>query len=74
VHDQFLQTMAAGTQASMDRAADVANSNHRMAQDMVDYSLDRQTVLNTNTGQIYKITNQVTVGGALQQVHGDGTP
>jgi len=73
VHDQFLQTMQEGTDRSMARAADVANSNHRMASDMVDYSLDRQTVLDTNTGRIYKITNQVTVGGALQQVHGDGS-
>jgi hypothetical protein len=31
-------------------------------------------VMNTNTGQIYKITNQVTPGGDLQQVHGNGTP
>ena len=35
-HNQFLQTMQEGTDRSMARAADVANSNHRMAQDMVD--------------------------------------
>ncbi len=45
-----------------------------MASDMVDYSLDRQTVVNSNNGQTYKITNQVTVGGDLQKVHGNGTP
>jgi hypothetical protein len=44
------------------------------ASDWVDYALDRQTVLNTNTGQVSKISNQVTVGGALEQVHGNGTP
>lgn len=54
--------------------ARVANSNHTMASDMVDYSLDRQTVVNSNNGQTYKITNQVTVGGDLQKVHGNGTP
>jgi hypothetical protein len=41
---------------------------------MVDYSLDRQTVLDTNTGQTGKISNQVTPGGSLQKVHADGTP
>jgi hypothetical protein len=73
-HDQFLQTMQEGTDRSMARAADVANSNHRAAQDMVDYSLDRQTILDTNTGNYYKVTNQVTPGGAAQRVHADGTP
>jgi len=31
-------------------------------------------VMSTNTGQTYKITNQVKAGGDLQQVHGNGTP
>jgi len=44
------------------------------ASDVVDYALNQQTVMNTNTGQVYKLPNQVTVGGALQQVHGNGTP
>jgi hypothetical protein len=74
VHDQFLQTMQEGTDRSMARAADIANSNHRLAGDMVDFSLDRQTVIETNTGGYVKITNQVTPGGALQKVHADGTP
>jgi len=73
-HDQFLQTMQEGTDRSMARAAEVANSNHRMAQDMVDYSLDRQTVLDTATGQVGKISNQVTPGAPLVKVHADGTP
>jgi hypothetical protein len=45
-----------------------------MAQDMVDYSLDRQTVLDTATGQVGKISNQVTPGAPLVKVHADGTP
>jgi hypothetical protein len=74
VHDQFLRTMEAGTQASMDHAAEVANSNHRMAQDMVDYSLDRQTILDTTTGTYYKVTNELTPGGTVIKTHADGSP
>ncbi|HEY1902993.1 MAG TPA: hypothetical protein VGG56_11200 [Terracidiphilus sp.] len=44
------------------------------ASDVVDYALNQQTVMDTNTGQVYKLPNQVTVSGALQQVHGNGTP
>jgi hypothetical protein len=73
-HNEFLQTMQEGTDRSMANAAQIANSNHRSAQDMVDYSLDRQTVLDTTTGQAWKISNQVTPGGAVQKVHADGTP
>ena len=74
MHDQFMQGMQenfqhyqAGVQANW-AARDASTS------DWVDFALDRQTVMNTNTGQIYKITNQVTPGGDLQQVHGKGTP
>ena len=57
MHEQFLATMQAGTDRSMARAAQVANSNHRMAQDWVDYSLDRQTVLDPATGQVSKVSS-----------------
>jgi hypothetical protein len=57
MHEQFMQNMQAGTDRSMARAAEVANSNHRMAQDMVDYSLDRQTVMDPGTGQISKVSS-----------------
>jgi hypothetical protein len=73
-HDQFLQTMQEGTDRSMARAAEASQSSHRMAQDMVDYSLDRQTILDTNTGTYYKVTNQVTPGGSVVKTHADGTP
>jgi hypothetical protein len=73
-HNQFMQTMQEGTDRSMARAADVANSNHRAAQDMVDYSLDRQTILDTNTGTYYKVTNQLTPGGTVIKTHADGSP
>jgi hypothetical protein len=74
VHDQFLRTMQEGTDQSMAHAAEVANSNHRAAQDMVDYSLDRQTILDTTTGTYYKVTNQLTAGGTVIKTHADGSP
>lgn len=73
-HDQFLATMQAGTDRSIANANAAMNARSTAASDMVDYSLDRQTVMNTNTGAIYKITNQVTPGAPLEKVHGDGTP
>ena len=60
MHEQFLSTMQRGTDMSMQRAADVANSNHRMAQDVVDYALDRQTVRDPATGQISKVSSSST--------------
>jgi hypothetical protein len=73
-HDQFLATMQEGTNRSISNATAAMNARSTAASDMVDYSLDRQTVMNTNTGAIYKITNQVTPGAPLEKVHGDGTP
>ena len=52
--------------------ARVANSNHTMASDMVDYSLDRRTLMDTNTGVVYKTGNQVTPGTSQVPVHGNG--
>ncbi len=74
MHDQFMATMQAGTDASMARANASMNARSTAASDWVDLALDQQTVVNTNTGQTSKITNQVTPGGALQKVHGNGTP
>jgi len=74
MHDQFLATLQAGTDASMARTAASMEAQGTSASDWVDYALDQQTVLSTNAGQVTKISNQVTVGGALEQVHGNGTP
>ena len=49
--------MQRGTDMSMARAAQVANTNHTIASDWVDYSLDRQTVLDPNTGQLSKVSS-----------------
>lgn len=54
-HQQFLATMQEGTDRSMARAAEAANSRHAIAQDWCDYVLDRQTV--TGPGGTVKISN-----------------
>ncbi len=54
-HQQFLANMQAGTDRSMARAAQAANSRHAIAQDWCDYALDRQTV--TGPGGTVKISN-----------------
>jgi hypothetical protein len=56
-HDQFLQTMQEGTDRSMANAAAIANSDHTMAMDTVDYSLNQQTVMDPNTGAINKVSS-----------------
>ena len=48
----------------MAHAAEIANSNHRSAQDMVDYSLDRQTVHLPADRQLWKVSNEVTPGAS----------
>jgi hypothetical protein len=73
-HDQFMDTMRQQGESTQKAMIDGQNAQATQASDVVDYALNRQTVMNTNTGQTYKITNQVTVGGDLQQVHGNGTP
>jgi hypothetical protein len=57
MHEQFLATMQRGTDMSMARAAQVANTNHTIASDWVDYSLDRQTVVDPSTGQLSKVSS-----------------
>jgi len=57
MHEEFLSTMQRGTDMSMNRAAQVANSNHTIASDWVDYSLNQQTVRDPNTGQINKVSS-----------------
>ena len=64
-HQQFLATMQEGTNRSMARAAEAANSRHAIAQDWCDYALDRQTV--TGAGGTVKISN------AYNQTWTDGT-
>ena len=75
MHEDFMATMQAGTDASMARAQASTNARTTAASDWVDYALDQKTVMNTNTGQTYKISNQAPVYTPQeQQVHGNGTP
>lgn len=57
MHEQFLATMQRGTDKSMAQAAQIANSNHTITSNWVDYSLDRQTVRDPGTGQTSKVTS-----------------
>jgi hypothetical protein len=72
-HNEFMETLQRGTDMSMQRTADAMQARSTATSDWVDYALDRQTVRDVNTGQTGKISNQVTPGGSLQKVHGDGT-
>jgi hypothetical protein len=74
MHDQFMQTMQQGHDQFMAQQQANMYARDTATSDWVDFALDRQTVMNTNTGEVTKMTNQVTVGGALQQVHGNGAP
>jgi len=73
-HEDALDTMARGTRMSMDRAGEATRARTTAASDVVDFALDRQTVMDTNTGRIYKVPDQVTAEDPLVVVHGNGTP
>jgi len=74
MHNQFLTGMQASTNASTANANAAMNARSTATSDWVDFALDQKTVMNTNNGQVFKTSNQTTTGGALQQVHGNGTP
>lgn len=52
-----MSTMQRGTDMSMHQAAQVANTNHTIASDWTDYSLDRQTVRDPTSGQVSKVSS-----------------
>jgi hypothetical protein len=57
MHEQFMATMQRGTDQSLARSAQIANTNHTIAQDWADYALDRQTVRDPNSGQVSKVSS-----------------
>jgi hypothetical protein len=71
---QTNQVARDGLQASMDRSAQIAMSNHDTASDFVDMAFDQRTAMDPDTGAIYKISNQENIPSGLQPVHGDGRP
>jgi hypothetical protein len=74
MNNEFINAMQQRTNASELRTADAMQARSTSTSDWVDYALDQKTIMDTNTGAIYKTGNQITPGGAAVQVHGDGTP
>lgn len=57
MHEEFLSTMQRGTNMSMARTQENMNARSTATSDWVDYALDRQTVLDPNTGQVSKVSS-----------------
>jgi hypothetical protein len=57
MNDDFNATIQRGTQMSMNQATQIANSDHTISSDYVDYSLDQQTVRDPVTGQTSKVSS-----------------
>jgi hypothetical protein len=57
MHEQFMATMQRGTDMSMARTQANMNARSTSTSDWVDYALDRQTVLDPNTGQVNKVSS-----------------
>ena len=74
VHEQFMQGMQQNFDHYQQGVAANMAARDASTSDWVDFALDRQTVINPNTGVAVKITNQVTVEQPLIKAHGDGTP
>jgi hypothetical protein len=74
MHDQFMDTMQEGHDQFMARQAQNMYARDTAVSDWVDFALDRQTVMNPNTGMIGKLPLAVTPGAPLVQVHGNGAP
>jgi hypothetical protein len=60
MHEQFMQTMQAGTDRSMARTQASMNARSTAASDWVDYALDRQTVRDPSSGQVSKVSSTYT--------------
>jgi hypothetical protein len=54
-HEEFMSTLQRGTDMSMNRAAQIANSNHMIAADWTDFALGQQTVRDPSSGQLYHV-------------------
>jgi hypothetical protein len=57
MHEQFMSTMRAGTDASLARTQASMNARSTSTSDWVDFALDRQTVRDPNTGQVSKVSS-----------------
>ena len=70
MNNEFMDAMQQRTDKSIANAQASTNARTTAASDWVDYALDQKTVMNTNNGQLYKISNQSTPIGPEVQVHG----
>jgi hypothetical protein len=74
MHDQFIQSMNEQGERNRQQFENNEYAKDTTTSDFVDYALDRRTVQDTNTGEIYKQSVTEPVDGSQQQVHGNGTP
>jgi len=57
MHQDFMASMQRGTDMSMNRTGQAMNARSTATSNWVDYSLDRQTVRDPNTGQVTKVSS-----------------
>ena len=57
MHEQFMQSMQEGHDQFMAQQQEAQNARSTAASDWVDYALDRQTVVDPNTGQMSKVSS-----------------
>jgi len=57
MHQDFMASMQRGTDMSMNRTGAAMNARSTATSNWVDYSLDRQTVRDPNTGQVTKVSS-----------------
>lgn len=57
MHNEFMATVQRGTNMSMQQTQAGMNARSTAASDWVDYALDRQTVVDPNTGQLTKASS-----------------
>ena len=74
MHDQFIQSMNEQGERNEQQFYNQQYAKDTATSDFVDYAMDRRTVQDTNTGEIYKQSVTEPVDGPQQQVHGNGAP
>lgn len=61
MHEQFLQSMQESTNRSMQRVSASMASRSATTSDIVDYALDRRTIVDQTTGGLVHVPNQAAV-------------
>jgi hypothetical protein len=73
-HEEFMQGMRDQYQGFQYQQDLQRTARDNAASDWVDFALDRQTMMDTRTGVIYKAPLDVTAVDPMVQVHGNGNP